>query len=1324
MNDPFLKSRLMPLWRRQRQLELACKLAVCWVFTLLAGLAALTLTRELAGSSRWVLPVTATLGFLAAAVLAWRHRRAQPDWRRLARLLEVRHPELEGRLLTAVQAQTEPDVEPGFLQRRLVDEVLDHSYRHPWPQVIPWSRVWTGQAANLLALGLVVFAFTRLQPGAAQRLAASPRLPSGITVTPGDTQLERGESLVVMARFGGPVPANVDLVVREPDGSTRRIALVKSLSDPMFGGTVPGVSSDLFYKIEFGEDETREFKVTTFEYPRLERADANLTYPVYTRLEPKRIEDTRRLSAVEGTRIDLALQLNKPVVSARLVPPDRERTPRPRNDPAGTNTLSALAQIAEDSGILPAPVSLLVATNQPSATLEGFTLEASGTYHLELVDADGRTNKLPASFVFSALKNRTPELKIASPRGDSRPSALEEIAFEGSVWDDFGVEAHGLAYTLAGQETRYLDLGRPVPAREQRPFRHLLRLEDLGVAPDQLLAWYVWADDIGPDGAVRRTAGDMYFAEVRPFDEIFREGQGAEGQQQQQGQQPGEQGEGSPSARLAELQKQIINATWRLQRDHHTGKSKVAESYSKDATVVRDSQAQALEQATEASGETRDARTAAFWKTALKEMELALAELEEAVNSPEPLPTALAAEQSAYQALLRLQQREYEVTRNRNRSQGQQAGGRQQQMQRQLDQLELTQDENRYETERQAQAPQSSERREQLQVLNRLAELARRQQDVNERLKELQTALQEARTEQEREELRRELKRLQEEQREMLADVDELQQRMDRAEEQSRMADQRQQLDQARQDMQRAAEATEQGAVSQALAAGTRAQRQMQDMRDELRRESAGEFGEELREMRSDARELSRRQEAIQQELDQLASTERQSLSDSAERQQLVEQLADQKGRLTNLVERATQVSQQAEASEPLVSQHLYDAVRRFTQDDGSVVKEMQQELLDRGMLTRSLLERLEQTAASEGAKSLEVTAEMLRQGYLPQADSAEERARAGIDEMRRGVERAAERVLGDDTEALRTAQRELDALTEQIEREVARAERGESATADDEQAPGGDRSEQGEQNREGRQPGEGAGERQPGRQPGEGNSQQAQAGQPQNQGQPGQGQGQGQGEGQRRDGPQQAQASGQPGPGEGEQNPGETGAAGQAPGDRAGAGRDGQRQPRNADQARDGSNQRRGGSLQERGAPDGGGGGGVPVADALDQFMEGGNRRGSGPITGEEFGPWSDRLREVEEMVDLPSLRSDIATARERARQMRQDFRREQKKPDWAVVRLDIVKPLVEVRQQIAEELARREPASDLVPIDRDPVPVRFAELVRRYYEELGKQR
>jgi hypothetical protein len=116
--------------------------------------------------------------------------------------------------------------------------------------------------------------------------------------------------------------------------------------------------------------------------------------------------------------------------------------------------------------------------------------------------------------------------------------------------------------------------------------------------------------------------------------------------------------------------------------------------------------------------------------------------------------------------------------------------------------------------------------------------------------------------------------------------------------------------------------------------------------------------------------------------------------------------------------------------------------------------------------------------------------------------------------------------------------------------------------------------------------------------------------------------------------------------------------------------------------------------------------------------------RRQSAPLTGEDFATWSDRLREVEELIDEPDLRDDVAKARERARLIRQDFKRDRKKPDWAVVQLQVMKPLTEVRDRIAEELARRESREALVPLDRDPVPNRYSDLVRRYYEELGKEK
>jgi hypothetical protein len=109
-------------------------------------------------------------------------------------------------------------------------------------------------------------------------------------------------------------------------------------------------------------------------------------------------------------------------------------------------------------------------------------------------------------------------------------------------------------------------------------------------------------------------------------------------------------------------------------------------------------------------------------------------------------------------------------------------------------------------------------------------------------------------------------------------------------------------------------------------------------------------------------------------------------------------------------------------------------------------------------------------------------------------------------------------------------------------------------------------------------------------------------------------------------------------------------------------------------------------------------------------------------PLTGDGFREWSDRLRDVEEMVENPELRSQAARIRDRARDVRMDFRRHSKEPQWELVDELIVGPLRELKQRVSEELLRRSAEKHApVPIDRDPVPVEFADAVRKYYESLG---
>lgn len=1383
--NPFLRARLRPAVKRARRLTLALCLAACWTVAALAGAAWWWKSGGVAPAAAFLTWLAASLALAALTGFIW--SKTGPDYKRLIRRIEERYPSLNGRLLTASQLEREGQDIPDFFRQRLLEETLLHSTQSDWSAAVGKRRLAVAQVlhgAALVAFLTLLFAWgarVDFRPAehpediyAGDEFAPVP--PGEVSVTPGDTLLEKGSSLVVLARFSEPVPASANLVIGNTPETERRFPLTKNLNDPVFGGSVPDVRENLRYRVEWEDGRrSRDFQVTVFEYPKLERPDITLTFPDYTKQPPKRVEDTRRVSAVEGTKLDVELQLNKPVASAVLQPlpgkPDADN-PEP-----------------------PAPPEPLALTTDPSAAaarLTGFIPTATREYQLVLTDDAGRTNQTKQTFRFEVLPNTPPDIKLTTPRGDARPSALEEMLFEGTAGDDFGVLAAGLAITLPNGETEFLTLLQDVPANERRGFQHVLRLEEANVKPQDLVTWFVWADDIGPDGQPRRTMGDMFFGEVRLFEEIFRqaEAQSQERQQRQQEEQQQQGGGNSPSQQLAELQKQIINATWRLRR---SAPETATPAFTSDVETVRDSQGDALEQAGTAAAQAGggDPGVAAAWGIAVKEMEKARASLDEATKDPKALAPALTAEQAAYQALLKVRARETQVARGQQRGQGQQSAS-EQQRQMELNEMDLTDEENRYETERLARTPQEEERREQLQVLNRLRELARRQEDATERLKELQNALEAAKTEEQREEIRRELKRLEEEQREMLADTDELNQLMNSEQNRQRMAEERNRLEETREQMRRAAEATQQGNVSRAVASGTRAQRQLQEMHDELRKETSGQFAEELRRLRGEARDLERRQREVAEAMKNGGGNEDaedaprgKSLTDSPDQEQAIQQLEEQRRRVADLTRRAAELSAEAENAEPLVSRGLYDTVRKFSQDDAGSVKQLQEEMLREGTLTRSMFNRMrELQEEEEGGRGLAATADLLRREMLPEAERMERAAREGLENLRQGVEKAAESVLGDDTEALQRADRELEELTRQVEREMAQnTATGQGGGREDEDVPssGGARGgETADSRRAGGEPGDpedatgatGGQSPRTARRGENGASRDPNGEEPEDSDStPGAGGARGEREaaeladrgarGGERSGETEAENDEAAGEaedsnGEGGRRGGETADArgGRRPGQGqsgqpGGAGRDQQNEEEDADgeprteQAQnDGeragqSGQGGGGrSGRENGEP----GRGQNARDGVRDFAfdenPGGNQRGGGavnnarggrggfsaPITGDDFREWSDRLRDVEEMIDAPDLRNGVATARESARRLRVDMKRGNlKKPDWAVVKAEIIEPLAEVRKRVREELARRDSKDALVPIDRDPVPPRYTDLVRRYYQELG---
>ena len=1294
MTLPLLKSALEPVVRRQKLLRLMLWSAAVW---LVLGAIGFALWRsDVRGAA-------AVGGLGGAALIAWIAVRRtiaawEPDYLGIARSVEQRHPDLHALLVTAVEQRPDPaSGKLDFLQQRVVADAVAEMRRHDCVQTVPGWQLAGATALQFAMLALLGFSAAALRPSSENVTpAVAGRTQEEVTVTPGDVELERGAGLVVLAKFGRDVPSEAALLLSPKNAPAKRIPLVKNLDDPVFGGGVPEVTGDLSYRVEYAGRASREFTVKVFEHPRLDRADARVRFPEFAKLPEKLIADTRRVSAVQGATLDVAFQLNKPVQFAQLV--------------------------AKDGSVVP----LVVNPAKALVELKDFPVSESAVWELKLKDADGRANKLAATFSLDALPNRRPELKIVTPKGDQRVSQIEEVAFRVDAWDDFGLRAAGISYSIGGGETKEIALARDSKPDEKLHLEHVLKLEEIGVKVDELVSWHVWAEDAGPDGKPRRTQSDIFFAEVRPFEEIYRPGDDSSGGQPPPG--VGGGGGGGEATKLAELQKEIITATWNLKRaEDDAAAAAPSEKYLKDEPVVKDSQEEALGMAQKLAEKIEEPKSAAIAATVTQEMQRALGHLTAAEKVTAPLSDALAAEQAAYNALLKLAAHEFRVQRNQQQGKGK--GQQQRDKQRaQLDQLEMKDEKKRYEKQSEAEQPQNDQQKEQLAVLNRLKELAQRQADINERVKELQNAIEEAKTEKEREEAKRQLKRLREEEQQLLADADELKQKMEKAENQSRFAEERKQLEQTRNDAQQAAESMQKGESSRALAEGKRAEQGFQKLRDDLRKKASGQFKDEMRQMRADARDLAQKQEKIAEGLGaKPQEKERRRLDGSSPREKLAQEFEQQQKGLGDLREQMQRVSEQAEAAEPLLARQLYDTLR--------------------------------ENAQAGTDETLKKAGELSRRGYQSQVKQFEEKARGEVEKVKKGVERAAESVLGDEAEALRQARAELDSLSKQLDREMAQARPDLAANDERKQGKGGSREGAGEKHSESGKGGEAKAEGEKAGGDGEKKNSGGQADSQKGQGEKGDGQkrdsqkGQGQkgdsqqsdgqkgdgqkGQGEKSDGQQGEGQKGEGQKGQGQQGKGD--GEGKQGGGKGSTGADGQ--PQNSQDAAEGQSGGGKPGAQRGGEQPGGKPAGSRLADIASSAgsRNGGNNAGGGggggldggprfdqraPLTGDGFVDWSDRLRNVEEMLDSQQLRREVAEIREAAKVVRSEFKREGAQPKWDIVKSQISKPLAELRNRVSEELARRESKESLVPIDRDPVPVKYSDRVRRYYEELGRSR
>jgi hypothetical protein len=992
----------------------------------------------------------------AIACVAWllplRHAPADSQ---MARLVEECCPELEDALITAIAERD------SATRRAMLASVLADAAKRC--RNLDLDRVVSRQAlrkaamsASAATVALFVLGFFSAGPASrAAQVFALYLFPERIVleVAPGDVKLRAGQSLRVIARMPGSSGAVVP-VLRYGNGKEWREARMESGQDG-FAFSFERVEQGFSYSVAAAAARSRDYTVAVVRPPRVERIDLHYEYPRAFGLKPRLEEDSGDIYGPIGTRVRISVITDKPITNAALTLGEGKRV-----------TLQHGAEGAEGE--------LLIAED--------------GSYRVALGDADGLFNPGDTEYFIRTLEDRPPDVRVVRPAGDRQVTPIEEVAIEARADDDFGIAAFDLVYSVRGGEEKSVPFRRDGSGMTVNGTRTVY-LEDLAVQPGDFVTYYARARDVSRGKRATEARSDIFFLEVKPFEEEF-----VAAESQQMG---GGSGDRSLDD-LAEAQKEIIVATWKLDARGRNARGQSQD----DIRNVGRAQAELQKRAQAAAGQLnrsmmeprrrRSARPAGPMEPATTDqpMTRAVEAMGKAVAELDGLKTAgaLPHEMAALNELLRAQAevRKRQVQRQQQNAMGGRGSNRQQQDLSSLFDRELArQQQTNYET------PNSSETREEKQdessALDKIRELARRQDALNREQQELAKR----REEMTEEELRRQLEKLTREQSELRREAEELarqmqQQGSQQSKQQSQQQNSRNQqgqqeqqgkgqggqgeqskqnseasraLRQASEEMQGATSDLRRQDPNQASSRGTRALEKLKELEQRMRSAQPNDRRRALGELQLESRQLADAQRQIAREGQQSS----QQNADGARRRSAEQnRLADRMQRLEQSVRQLAEGAQGGEGAEPEERKALGDVSRELDR----------QKLSDRMRnAARADAQKGDAQAADgqkgEGQKSDGQNADAPKGDSQGQAgqDRAQGQQRAGAregEEIARQLERVAERLgaaTGQSAESRRLSEqlarnRELREKLNEVDRQLAemRKNAGERAEAGREQ--------------------------------------------------------------------------------------------------------------------------------------------------------------------------------------------------------------------------------------------------------------------------------
>ena len=999
--------------------------------------------------------------------------RASLTLRDVALNVERNHPDLEDRLVSAIEFGSRESTDPieAHMLQRLLEDTVDRVKGINFKATIDHSRTrkHVGIAA-LVVVGCFVVSLlfpTEIHTSLLRVLVpwekTDPILTTKLAIEPGNARILRGKSLPIHVTVTGKSAEKVVLTYSDIDEqnvpapntetvSEQQINMLRSPNDKRgFAYEIFNINADMEYYVVANEAISERYTVEVFEMPKVTEVSVAYTYPEYTGLKPIVQTGTGDIHAVVGTQAEIRLTTNKVIQTASIAISSvgQEQSGIGENIRNSDNDLPRT-----DSQQFP------MAINGNTLTTPVDVVE-NGRYAIQLLCIDGFSNEIPIEYTIKAIPDAIPEVVIKEPGRDVKATKLDEVEIIAEATDDYGVAELKLMYRIGsdelqelvvesskeavGSENRLSEGSRKpkVPESQYADGTYTFYLEEFDVEPGDVISYYAHAIDNNTLTGPGEASSDVYFIEIRPFNERFHEGEQEEGE-------PG-QAEPNPLSDVISSQKEVIRETSR----HVSEKPRAVTPQG----IIKDQKYESAvrktgEKQTELKDKTQrvvDEFSAAMQMQSgispeiLMNLEDAIdrmAEASDSLNAVRP-DEAIPPEQEALELLIKVSLEIPKVLMQMRNSNPQLA-----------EDLELEMEELQSELENQ-QNELDTEMQEQTQeMLDQARQMLGEQQQLNEQSQQLGRENQPSPSE---------MQQNSQQQGQLAQQAQRMAQQLD-AMQQNGQGTQGQRLNQAGQTMQQAGEQMEEAAQGMqqeepqlSAAKGQKAEERLEEAIEQLEKVAAEYTDAALDRAAQELQELTEAQSDVQQQTQELRERSQQSEmhpEDFRKASELANEQRDLQRNLEALERTLRNIQEQLTPESPEAAQNVSDATRRLAEEQTTGDMATAQRALQwrnfraADQNQQAALDTLEQTQAD------------LQQARANMADTEEEQLEAELEQLQQARER------------MQDIQRELQAMEGQEQAEEQQQRQEQLAQQQQQIQEQMQRAQEARQGRSGNQPG------------------------------------------------------------------------------------------------------------------------------------------------------------------------------------------------------------------------------------------------------------